>query len=234
MHNSATYICLCPATMDGSCLHRCWRRMLSSNPAAGRWSGLVRMTCILRVSSCRNRTWLMIITRRTLSHTHAYIQVGSLLASGIKASQTSCSWMFWEHGFAKGHALTLCLEQCSLSLSFSLCLSLALYLIIVVPCSHLWLFCLPNLQLRTRIAAIKALCDQQKGWVRWLGPGIVIHIYIHMNNLGWHAHPAFSPTSGSLLLPNDDILRRDKYEKQVKLYWVELKIGGRKLMLGYV
>lgn len=152
--------------------------MLSSNPAAGRWSGLVRMTCILRVSSCRNRTWLMIITRRTLSHTHAYIQVGSLLASGIKASQTSCSWMFWEHGFAKGHALTLCLEQCSLSLSFSLCLSLALYLIIVVPCSHLWLFCLPNLQLRTRIAAIKALCDQQKGWVRWLGPGIVIHIYI--------------------------------------------------------
>ena len=128
--------------------------------------------------------------------------------------------------------LSPCVWNSALSLSFSLCLSLALYLIIVVPCSHLWLFCLPNLQLRTRIAAIKALCDQQKGWVRWLGPGIVIHIY--MNNLGWHAHPAFSPTSGSLLLPNDDILRRDKYEKQVKLYWVELKIGGRKLMLGYV
>ena len=43
--------------------------------------------------------------------------------------------------------------------------------------------------------------------------------------------PPFLPASGSVLLPNDDILRRDKYEKQVKLYWVELKIGGRKLML---
>ena len=76
--------------------------------------------------------------------------------------------------------LSPCVWNSALSLSFSLCLSLALYLIIVVPCSHLWLFCLPNLQLRTRIAAIKALCDQQKGWVRWLGPGIVIHIYIYI------------------------------------------------------
>lgn len=27
------------------------------------------------------------------------------------------------------------------------------------------------------------------------------------------------------------VLRRDKYEKHVKIYWVETKIGGRKLLL---
>ena len=32
----------------------------------------------------------------------------------------------------------------------------------------------------------------------------------------------------------DTMLRRDKYEKHIKLYWVETKMAGRMLTLGYL
>ena len=86
---------------------------------------------------------------------------------------------------------------------------------------------------RKRIKSIKATCQTMKGWIRFLGSSSEVFGKRRRSDI---AHSTWWCLRTYQVCMQDSfqaMLRKDFYEKDVSVYWVQGNLRGKKLSLGH-